>query len=145
MATTAALTDRYVTALRDRLGWDFQVLEHGAVAFEVDGMPFIIENDAVRDPEFFNVVMVTTCETAIAPEVIASVDYKALKIAQRGEFLVFGFESFIAPRDTLPSADLVAGVLPRAVAVIAQGAQTLGEKLTLAGILAATEAQEGAA
>jgi hypothetical protein len=55
------------------------------------------------------------------------------------------FGSFIAGLDTLPTAELVAGVLPRAVAIIRAGIRELDEKCELAGILAATEARGDAA
>ena len=145
MATTASLTRCFVTALRDRLGWDYEVLDEGDVAFEVGGRTFLIENDAERDPEFLHVMLVVKCTSPIAPEILDSIELKALKVALRGDVLVFGFSSFVAPRDTLPAVDLVAGVLPRAVSIIETALREVAEKRELAGILAATDAQDDAA
>ena len=162
MADPKTLANRYLTALNDELGWGAEPCDDGDVRFEHRGVTHWIGNHAPADPEYLRVhtgfpLRSFLAETGtldmdrpadrIALERLASrvsLSTKGAKVGIEDDFLVASVEGVVAGPDCLPKVDVLVSVLPRMVAMLGAGVRAFAEGVTLAGIEAATLAQEAA-
>jgi hypothetical protein len=152
MAQLDRLLDRYLSVLVDQMGVDAEPVDEGSLAFEIGGLNLLLFLEE-RDPEFLQVVAVfPPPEQDIEPDELARIclqvsrEAKVAKVVvdEEGDLFIQA-ELIVAGPDLMPSAELLAGILPRTVSTIFHALNRLSTALELAGISRATSAGEGGA
>jgi hypothetical protein len=149
MAQLDRLVHRYLGVLNDLMGLDAEPVDEGSLAFEVGGLNLLLFLEE-RDPEFLQVVAVfPPPEQDLEPEEFVRIcmevsrEAKVAKVVldEEGDLFIQA-EMIVAGPDLMPSADLLAAVLPRTVSTIFHALNRLSTALELAGISRATSAGE---
>ena len=144
MCQPEVVTSLYLEVLRNRLGLPAEPGHEGDVVTEAHGIKMVVENAAPHDPEYVRVFLMSTFDAesdVLVPLVEEIASRKGVKASTWEDKVLLSYESFMAGRDCVPAADLLAAVLPRVIDALLSALSALYTSVELAGIARASGAE----
>lgn len=144
MCQPEVITRLYLDVLRNRLGMPAEPGLDGDVVTEAHGVKLVVQNSAPHDPEYLRVFLMSTFDTepgVLAPLVEELASRKGVKASTWDDTTVLSYEGFVAGQGCVPSAELLASVLPRILDVLLSALSALFTSIELAGIARASGAE----
>lgn len=144
MCQPEVITRLYLDIIQNRLGLPAEPGLDGDVVLEAHGVKLVVQNFAPNDPEYLRVFVIGGFDAE--PEVLVSLvaelsDRKGVKGSTWDDTVMLSYEAFVAGKDCVPSAELLASVLPRVIDALLSALGALLTGIELAGIARASGAE----